>query len=173
MGRKQGVGKSHSELVHFWKLGFLVRLGESVTEGALRQRLFLEEIKELCPGCWRSSAWMVTVTGGGPRKKLGSELKPLKMTGNDSEAGWEQVTGTKRATWEWGGYRDTNCPDPLCSASVGEEQVSCVCSRGVQLRHEGSEGKVLCLVGVADSRSSVSPWRVAQCKEEGRPLSSL
>lgn len=96
-GQEAGVGDSHSQ-VHSWRRGLLVRLRVSL-KGPGNEGISVEEAKELRPGCWELSTWMVTVTGSGQRKNLGLEPKPLI-------SGRKQLGGLVRDRWPgWPGLR--------------------------------------------------------------------
>lgn len=75
MRRKQRV-EIHTE-VRSGDEGSWQGCGRVSSEGHGDEGFSVEEVKELCPGCWELSKWVVTVTGGEQRKKLGLELKPL------------------------------------------------------------------------------------------------
>lgn len=108
--------------------------------------------------------------GGGPRKKLGSELKARKMAANGLGAGWEQATlpglGTKRGPGV-GRAQGALTPGVLLLRTRSRSAVRAAGQCGWGAR--AVEGRFR--PDSRSPRSSVSPRRVVPCREEGRPIS--
>lgn len=128
------MGKSHSEVLHLWKRGVLVRLGDSVTGGdrGTPSRV-LEEV--------------VCVEGDSDGRRAEEEAglgAEGPENGSERLGGWVGAgdpSGPGHKERPWGG-EGTGRPDPWCPASADEEQVSCACGRAVRLGREGGGGKV-------------------------------
>lgn len=87
------------------------KTGRVSLNGLGNEGIPMEEMKELCPGCWGLSMGTVTVTGSGQRKNLGLEVKPLisgrKRLGGLVGGRWLGRPGLQGHGGEGRGHRET------------------------------------------------------------------